>query len=127
MRDPGDLALLACAAAAIIGMGAWVAFRRRITPEERERIRRLTINRNGRMWDGNITDVNGDSIYYSYKVRGVEYMASQDVSALHNQLPSDPSVLIGPVTVKYLPTKPVESILICEEWSGFRKKESNNP
>jgi hypothetical protein len=99
--------------------------RKRPTPEERERIRRLTVNRHGRMGDGSITDFTGESLYYSYRVRGVEYMASQDVSTLHDRLPTDPSILIGPVTLKYLPTKPVESIVVCEEWSGFRTKEAN--
>lgn len=124
MREPGEIALLSGAVLAAVIAGAWVMFRRRPTPEERERVRRLTVNRNGRMGDGNVTDISENVIYFSYKVRGVEYMASQDITALHDRLPSDPSVLIGPVTLKYLPTNPVESIVLCEEWSGFRTKEN---
>lgn len=123
MREPGEIALLSGAVLAAVVAGTWFVLRRRPTPEERERVRRLTVNRNGRMGDGNVTDITGDTVYFSYKVRGVEYMASQDITALHDRLPSDPSVLVGPVTLKYLPANPVESIVLCEEWSGFRTKE----
>jgi hypothetical protein len=126
MRQPGEIALLSGAVLAAFAAGAWMLFRKRPTPEERERLRRLMVNRNGRMGDGSVTDINGDSIYYSYRVRGVEYMASQDISALHDRLPTDPSILVGPVTLKYMPSNPVESILVCEEWSGFRTKETTS-
>jgi hypothetical protein len=124
MREPGEIALLSGAVLAAVIAGTWFVLRRRPTPEERERVRRLTVNRNGRMGDGNVTDISESVIYFSYRVRGVEYMASQDITALHDRLPSDPSVLIGPVTLKYLPTNPLESIVLCEEWSGFRTKEN---
>jgi hypothetical protein len=124
MREPGEIALLSGAVLAAVIAGTWFVLRRRPTPEERERVRRLTVNRNGRMGDGNVTDISETVIYFSYRVRGVEYMASQDITALHDRLPSDPSVLIGPVTLKYLPTNPLESIVLCEEWSGFRTKEN---
>ncbi len=89
-------------------------------PNERERQRRLKVNLRGRLGDGVITDVQDDSIYYSYSVRGVGYTAAQDISQLRERLPSELDRLIGPVTLKYFPDNPANSILLCEHWSGIR-------
>jgi hypothetical protein len=59
-------------------------------------------------------------MHYSYTVRGVEYLATQDLSALVDVLPAPAATLIGPATVKYTPRNPANSIVICEEWSGLR-------
>ncbi len=119
--SPGThLTLLALAAAALIGLAWWVITRVRLTPAERERRRRLRVNREGRMTDGTVTEIAGSTIYYSYAVGGVEYASSQDVSALAQLLPADPAAVIGPVTLKYLPRNPANSIVVCEEWSGLR-------
>jgi hypothetical protein len=125
MREPVELAIVAGIAAVAIAAGSWLVMRRRKDPAERERIRRLAVNRSGRMADGNITDVADNTIYYSYKVRGVEYLASQDVSSLGDRVPGDLSMLIGPATFKYVPANPANSIVLCEEWSGFRKGVQN--
>jgi hypothetical protein len=98
----------------------WVARKLRVSPEERERRRRELINREGRLADGAITDIDGTVIFYTYVVRGVEYSATQDISGLPASVPADPARLLGPVTLKYLPRNPANSILICESWSGFR-------
>ncbi len=118
---PGThLTLLALAAVALIVLAGWVISRVRLTPAEKERRRRLRVNREGRMTDGTVTEIAGGTIYYSYAVGGVEYASSQDVSALEEYLPGDPTAVIGPVTLKYLPRNPANSILVCEEWSGLR-------
>ena len=67
-------------------------------------------------------DVRDNALYYRYSIAGVEYAASQDISGLRELLPPDPSVLIGPATLKYLPANPANSIVICEEWSGLRSR-----
>jgi len=72
------------------------------------------------MSDGMLTDVDGDTLYFTYTVRGVDYAASQDVGALRDHVPEDRDVLIGPVTLKYSPRNPPNSILVCKEWSGLR-------
>lgn len=111
-------------AAGLVPIAAAVAFvvarRLRISPEERERRRRQLVSREGRLADGALTDIDGTVIFYTYVVRGVEYSATQDISGLSASLPDDPARLLGPVTLKYLPRNPANSIVICESWSGLR-------
>ncbi len=111
-------------AAGLVSIAAAVAFvvarKLRISPEERERRRRQLISREGRLADGALTDIDGTVIFYTYIVRGVEYSATQDISGLSAPLPDDPARLVGPVTLKYLPRNPANSIVICESWSGLR-------
>ena len=87
---------------------------------KRERRRRLSVNRDGRLGDAIITEATDDTLYYSYSIRGVQYAASQDISTLREKLPAEPDRLIGIVSLKYAPKNPANSILICEEWSGLR-------
>jgi hypothetical protein len=113
---------LACAvAAALAALAFWIARRMRATPEKRERLRRLSIHTTGRLGDAFLTEVHENLLHYTYKVRGVQYEASQDVSTLADHLPADPERMIGMVGMKYLSKNPANSILICEEWSGLRE------
>ena len=98
----------------------WLLRRIRRDPEEKERRRRLTVNVTGRLGDAEITDVENNSVFYSYSVRGVAYTAAQDISRLREYLPEQPERLIGPVTLKYSPANPANSIIVCEDWSGLR-------
>lgn len=116
------LLVLSLSAALVAATGLVVVLRARRGPAERERRRRLEVARRGRMRDGVVTDVVQDTIYFSYSVMGVEYAASQDVSALRGYLPEDLSAVIGPVTLKYLPANPANSIVACEEWCGLRAR-----
>ncbi len=93
----------------------------RATPEKRERLRRLSIHTSGRLGDAFLTEVRENLLHYTYKVRGVQYEASQDVSTLRDRLPADPERMIGMVGMKYLSKNPANSILVCEEWSGLRE------
>jgi hypothetical protein len=95
-------------------------FRRRIAPDELEKRRRASVNKNGKLGDGEIIDIDGAAVFYSYYVAGVGYTTSQDVAALEALLPSDRLAIIGPVSVKFLPANPANSIVLCEEWSGLR-------
>ncbi len=124
MRPTQQVVLWAAVAAAGIGAAILIALRYRKTPEELERLRRLTVNHSGRMGDGMITDVSDGILFYSYSIRRVEIAASQDITALRDGLPPDLSLLIGPVTLKFMPKNPFDSIVICEEWSGFRNTQS---
>lgn len=92
---------------------------RRVTPEEKERRRRAGVNQHRRAVEGFLHEVSENSLYYHYELAGVEYSASQDVSALTGLLPGDLSTLIGPVSVKFDPRNPANSIIICEDWSGL--------
>ena len=107
-------------AAGLAALALWAALRKASTPEKRERQRRLTVNTTGRLGDAFITEATGDALYYTYSVRGVQYAASQDISALRDRLPADPERLIGMAGMKYATRNPANSILICEEWTGLR-------
>jgi hypothetical protein len=104
------------------GFIAWLALRKRAIPEEIERLRRTTIHREGKMGDGEILDVEGLSIVYTYSVAGVVYTASQDATNLEEKLPADRMSMVGPVSVKFIPRNPANSIVLCEEWSGLRNR-----
>jgi hypothetical protein len=98
--------------------------RRRPTPQELERRRRKALNAIGKIGDGTIVELQEKIIFYSYDVRGIEYMASQDVTALEALVPTDPWALAGPVSVKYDPRNPANSIILSEEWTGIRKAKT---
>ena len=112
--------LLALVASLLVAALVIFAFRLRVTAAERERRRRTRINVLGRMGDGMLTDVQGDILYYSYSVQGVDYAASQDIGGLRALVPVDAALIIGPVTLKYLVRNPANSIIVCENWSGLR-------
>jgi len=119
------LFLLGLLAVILMGLAGWILYRRRLTPAERERRRRLLVNRIGRMSDATLTNADEKRLYYSYTVMGVNYATSQDVSELQEMLPADHDALIGPVTLKYVPGNPANSILLCEEWSGLRSTRAH--
>lgn len=102
---------------AIMGYRAWQ--QTRISPAERERQRRAVLVAGGKMGDATLTEVREEFIFYSYAVRGVEYTASQDVSSLKQFLPHD-LANVGPLSVKYDPRNPANSIVVSEQWSGVR-------
>jgi hypothetical protein len=107
------------AGAGLLALAGWIVYRRRITPQEKERRRRMALNRWQRTVEGLVLDAGPDLIHYQYELRGVAYFASQDITALRGLLPADPASLAGPVNVKYDPRNPANSIVLCEEWSGL--------
>jgi hypothetical protein len=113
---------LAALGAVLLGLALWLLGRSRNTPAERERKRRLAVHGQGRVCNASVIDLRDDALHYRYSIAGVEYTASQDISNLRDLLPPDPSVLIGPATLKYLPRNPANSIVLCEEWSGLRSR-----
>lgn len=101
----------------ILGYRAWK--RSRISPEERERRRRALLAERGKMCDAALVDFRGELVMYSYSVRGVEYIASQDVSQLRAYVPSWERITTA-IAVRYDPANPANSIVISEKWSGLR-------
>jgi hypothetical protein len=111
---------LAVLLAILVGILVYRAYlRSRITPEERERRRRAWLTAAGKMGDATLVEVQDTLLFYSYDVRGVEYIASQDIATLGENAPSGYSVT-GPVSVKYDARNPANSIVVAEEWSGLR-------
>jgi hypothetical protein len=115
-----EVTILAALAIVLIAAGIWLFLNSRQTAAERERRRRMIINRTGRMGDATIIDVRECILFYSYEIRGVAYTTSQDASEFKHQLPLETSNLIGPAGIKYSSKNPANSIVICEEWSGLR-------
>lgn len=114
------LGLLSALAAGLMTTAVFILFRIRVTPLEKERRRRLMVNRIGRMSDALLTGLDDGTLHYTYSVNGVDYHASQDVTELLDCISVEPSNLIGNVTLKYSARNPANSILVCEQWSGLR-------
>ncbi|HMD70228.1 MAG TPA: hypothetical protein VKF41_02735 [Bryobacteraceae bacterium] len=127
LSNPAVRAVALALAGALLATGAVLAYRAwrrsRIPPEERERRRREMLAARGKMADAELAEIRDDVLFYSYGVRGVEYTASQDVTMLQEYLPHDYSE-VGPVSVKYDPRNPANSILVAERWSGLRARKA---
>ena len=93
--------------------------RSRISPAERERRRRALLVARGKMGDATVVEYRDDLLFFSYSVRGVEYIASQDTSTLKALLPPD-LCSVGAAWVKYDPKNPANSIVISEDWNGLQ-------
>jgi hypothetical protein len=111
------LAVVLAVIAALIGYRAWK--NSRISPEERERLRRVYLVSHGKMGDATLVEVREHHLFYAYIVRGVEYTASQDVSHLLDRIPPDLTE-IQTVAVRYDPRNPANSIVVAESWTGLR-------
>jgi hypothetical protein len=110
---------IALAAVLVAAVLAWKLLRPKPSAEELERRRRAALQANGKLGDGEVIDVEGVAIVYSYSVGGVGYTASQDVSIFEAQLPENTMTLIGPALVRFDPRNPANSIVIAEEWNGL--------
>lgn len=102
--------------------------RKRKDPAELERIRRLNVNRRGRITAGRILDSiereeaapGSRLVFYRYEAAGVTYEAAQDVSPF--SAVNDVRCLTGQTaSIKYDPKRPTNSIIACEEWCGVAK------
>lgn len=120
------IAVIAAAALAF-ALILWFIFRRRPTPEEIERQRRLFLVESGRLIDGTSSDIFATKapdgrtltmLLYIYRIGGVDYECSQDVTGLID--PAD--IRVGfPCSVRYQPGNPQNSIVLAENWSGLRE------
>lgn len=140
LRSPRVILALGLTVAAAAGVTGYVLTRRKPTPEEIEQERRELLARSGRITDGTIMDTlmtevvnlsqrtpieelpDDDStphiIVYSYRIAGVTYECSQDVTALPDHVQGVRTDL--PIQVRYAPDNPANSIVVAESWSGLR-------
>ena len=129
------LGVVSAGALALSGGVAYAKLRlwRRKDAAEIERLRRLDINRRGRISAGRILDLveletaGGKSrlLVYQYEVGGVTYEAAQDVTTLP-EIAAVAQFLPGQITsVKFDPRRPANSIFVCEEWRGLPKEAEN--
>ncbi|HEX4228833.1 MAG TPA: hypothetical protein VHZ07_09185 [Bryobacteraceae bacterium] len=114
-------AVIAAAIVILLLLIAAVLRRRRLSSAEQERARRETIHETGRMASGLVTEFQGDTVFFTYSVGGIEYQATQDISPFRAGLPPEGDhLLVGPCSVKYLVENAANSIVICEGWNGLR-------
>ena len=125
LHRPNILILVSIAVATLVA-AAIAIFRQRTSPDEAERERRETVHRIGRLLDATVTDIQDSTIFFTYSVGGIEYQATQHVSSLADRMPDDAHHLLGPATIKYVPSNPANSIVICEKWCGLRVNRSHS-
>ena len=99
---------------------------------ELERRRRVHLTTYGRITDGLILDartLSGEEslgptpevLVYSYRLAGVVYNCAQDVSMLPDQVRG--YRLDQPISLRYDPRHPGNSILVSETWSGLWQRQ----
>jgi hypothetical protein len=121
--------------ATLIAVGLWLVRRRRATPEEMERARRLLLARSGRLVDGMLLDIceveapaksknerdrTLTMLVYSYRIGGVEYESSQDITDMRGVVDAAEVRAGFPCSARYQPGNPQNSIVVAEEWTGLR-------
>ena len=129
---------IAAAGALIVAFlvaGLWLLLRKGPTADERERARRLFLSHSGRVVDGMFLDIceveaeakskNGPSrtltmLLYNYRIGGVDYESSQDVTDLLHEGDAVQVRAGFPCSARYQPGNPQNSIVVSEEWSGLR-------
>ena len=109
--------------------------------DQMERQRRAYLNRVGRIVEGQVVEVSGQSsinaaalrdpansaaatptpkmLYYAYSISGVSYETAQDVTGLEEQAHLSRVVAGQHASVKYDPSNPSNSILLADDWSGL--------
>jgi hypothetical protein len=130
-----EIAAAAAITAVFLVAGLWLLLRRGPTPEERERARRQFLSHSGRVVDGMLLDIydikaaakskNSPSrtltmLLYSYRIGGVDYESSQDVTELLSVVDAVQVRAGFPCSARYQPGHPQNSIVVSEEWSGLR-------
>jgi hypothetical protein len=141
-----DWRVLAAAAGILLaaaGIALWWSRRAGRDPQEAERRRRAHVNQVGRIVEGEVLEIretfsgdlypgpkrpapaNGASngtprnvIVYSYSISGVTYQTAQDITGLEQRACLERIVTGLPVSVKYDPANPGNSILVADNWSG---------
>ena len=124
------------ASIAILGaVGLWLVFRKRPTAEELERARRLFLVQSGRLVDGMLLDIceveapprskneparTLTMLVYSYRIGGVDYESSQDITDMRGVVDAEQVRAGFPCTARYQPGSPQNSIVVAEGWTGLR-------
>ena len=123
------LGAVTVATVSLAAAGLWLMRRKRPTADELERARRRFLVQSGRLVDGMLLDIAevdaGDGrrltmLIYNYRIGGVDYDCSQDVTALSAMLDAKQVRAGFPCTVRYQPGNPQNSIVVAEQWSGLR-------
>lgn len=141
--------LLAAAAAVLVAGGILVRRLRPKDPAEIERRRRLHLSQIGRIVEGHVVEIEEDGeitsdplrvppagvragahaagngtrhhriVFYRYSISGVTYETAQDISGLDAKFAMDALTAGQPISVKFDPANPSNSILMADDWSGL--------
>jgi hypothetical protein len=115
--------------AALGAFAVWLLLRKRPTAEEWERERRRFLVQSGRLVDGmllDVTEVEAEDgrtltmLIYSYRIGGVDYECSQDLTDIRGVLDTGQVRAGFPCSVRYQPGNPQNSIVVAESWTGLR-------
>jgi hypothetical protein len=129
-RVEWEIAGWLAAIASITGVAMWLVLRKRPTPEELERERREFLVQSGRIVDGMLLDCyevktddgrNLTMLLFNYRIGGVDYECSQDVTLLSHEFSASKVRAGFPCSVRYQPGTPQNSIILAEGWSGLRE------
>lgn len=124
-----EIAAGAVVVAGMTAVGAWMVYRKKPTSEELEIARRVALTQSGRLVDGTLLDVcevpaaDGrtlNMLLYRYKIGGVDYECSQDVTNLAEVVDVSEVRAGLPCSVRYQPGNPQNSIIVSEKWTGIR-------
>ena len=131
-----EIAVAAVVGAGLLALGLWLIFHMRPTAEELERARRQFLARSGRLVDGMLLDVcevespaqskkemdrTLTMLLYSYRIGGVDYESSQDITDMNGVIDAAQVRAGFPCSARYQPGNPQNSIVVAEEWSGLRE------
>jgi hypothetical protein len=116
----GTMTVGALCAATLAGIA--IVVRRRPTAKQREERRRQRLASVGRIVDGSLINAEPaeetpQTIIYKYRIAGVTYECSQDVSTLGSLVQN--LRLDYPVQVRYSRDNPADSIVVAETWNGL--------
>ena len=126
-----EIAAGLAAIAAIAALAAWLIFRKRPSAEDLERARRQFLVQSGRILDGMLLDIydiaaeDGRTLtmlLYNYRMAGVDYECSQDITALRGLVDTEQVRAGFPCSVRYQPGNPQNSIVVAEGWTGLRER-----
>jgi len=129
-RIEWEIAAWFAAIASVTAVAAWLVLRRRPTPEELEKARRAFLVESGRIVDGMLLDSyqvpseDGralDMLLFNYRIGGVDYECSQDVTLLDAVVNVNQVRAGFPCSVRYQPGNPQNSIVVAEGWTGLRE------
>ena len=96
--------------------------RRRPSAQELEERRRRHLATHGRIVDGSLIEAEPSegeprAVIYRYRIAGVTYECSQDVSELTTMVKN--LRVDYPVQVRYNRANPADSIVVAEDWNGL--------
>jgi hypothetical protein len=132
LRSPRNLGVIFfTVTVAAAGVTSYMMTRRKLTPEEIEKLRRDRLSSTGRITDGSITETHWINpggpeeslttptvLIYRYMIGGVTYECAQDVSTMPDLVRHVRVDL--PVQVRFNQRSPGDSIVVSESWSGLR-------